>query len=184
MSWFLKTFCVCVCLFCLSVCLSACLVAQSCLTLCNPLHCSPPDSSVHSIFFWQEYWNELPFLSPGIFPTQGSKLSHLCFLQCRRILYPLSVSVVVQSLSRIQFFATPWTAAHQVSLSFTISQSLLKLRSIESVMPFNHLIFCHPLLFCPQSFPTLGSFPMSHFFESGDESTGASTFASVLPVNI
>ena len=56
------------------------------------------------------------------------------------------VSQSVQSLSHIQLFATPWTAAHQASLSITNSQSLLKLMSIESVMPSNHLIFCCPLL--------------------------------------
>ena len=54
--------------------------------------------------------------------------------------------VVVQSLCRVQVFATPWTAAHQASLSFIISLSLLKLLSIESVMPSNHLVICHPLL--------------------------------------
>ena len=50
---------------------------------------------------------------------------------------------------------TPWTAAHQASLSFTISQSLLRLMSIESVMPSNHLIFCHPLLFLSSVFPRI-----------------------------
>ena len=52
----------------------------------------------------------------------------------------------VESLSRVQLFATPWTAAHQASLSFTISQSWCKLTSIELVMPSKHLILCHPLL--------------------------------------
>ena len=52
----------------------------------------------------------------------------------------------VQSLSHVQLFVTPWAAAHQASLSITNSQSLLKLMSIESVMPSNHLIFCCPLL--------------------------------------
>ena len=51
---------------------------------------------------------------------------------------------VVQSLSRVRLFVTPWTAASQASLSFTISRSLLKLMSIESVMPSNHLVLCHP----------------------------------------
>ena len=55
-----------------------------------------------------------------------------------------SKTVVVQSLSHVQPFVTPWTAAHQASLSFAISQSLLKFMSIESMMPFNHLILCHP----------------------------------------
>ena len=63
--------------------------------------------------------------------------------------------VVVQSLSSVQFFVTPRTAAHQASLSFTISQSLLKLMSIESVMPSNHLILCHPLLLLPSVFPSI-----------------------------
>ena len=53
--------------------------------------------------------------------------------------------VVLQSLSHVQLFATPWTAAHQASLSITNSQSLLKLMSIESVMPSSHLILCRPL---------------------------------------
>ena len=63
--------------------------------------------------------------------------------------------VVVQSFSCVQRFATPWTAALQASLSITNSRSLLKLLSIESVMPSNYLILCHPFpfSFCPQSFP-------------------------------
>ena len=59
-----------------------------------------------------------------------------------------------QSLSSVQLFATPWTAACQVSLSITNSQSLLKLMSIKSVMPSNHLILCCPLLFLPSIFPS------------------------------
>ena len=66
--------------------------------------------------------------------------------------------------------AVTWTAAHQTSLSFTISQRLLKLMSIESVMPSNHLILCHPLLLPPSVFPASGSFPMSKFFASGGQS--------------
>ncbi|XDA81883.1 hypothetical protein R6Z07F_011814 [Ovis aries] len=61
----------------------------------------------------------------------------------------------VQSLSCVRLFAAPWTAAHQASLSITNSQSLLKLMSIESVMPSNHLILCHPLLLLPSICPTL-----------------------------
>ena len=64
----------------------------------------------------------------------------------------------VQSLSRVWLFATPWTAAHQASLSITNSQSLLKLMSIESVMPSNHLVLCHPLLLPPSIFPSIGVF--------------------------
>ena len=64
----------------------------------------------------------------------------------------------VQPLSRVQVFAAPWTAACQVSLSITNSQSLLKLLSIESVMPSNHLILCHPLLLLPSIFPSIRVF--------------------------
>jgi len=66
--------------------------------------------------------------------------------------------VVVQSLSHVQLFATPRTAARQASLSSTPSQSLLRLRSTESVMPFNHLILCHPLLLLPSIFPSIRVF--------------------------
>ena len=68
------------------------------------------------------------------------------------------------SVARVWFFATPWTAMHQVSLPFTISQSLLRFMSIESVMPSNHLILCHPLSSCSQSFPASRSFPVSWLF--------------------
>ena len=67
-------------------------------------------------------------------------------------------SVSVQSLSRVWLFATPWTAAHQASLSITNSQSLPKLMSIELVMPSNHLILCHPLLLLPSIFPSIRVF--------------------------
>ena len=60
----------------------------------------------------------------------------------------------VQSLSHVRLFATPWTVAHQASLSITDSWSLLKLMSIESVMPSNHRILCHPLLLPPSVFPS------------------------------
>ena len=61
-------------------------------------------------------------------------------------------------LSRVRLFVTPWTAARQASLSFTISHSLLKLMSIESVMPPSHLILCHPLLLLPSIFPSIKVF--------------------------
>ena len=93
---------------------------------------------------------------------------------------------VVQSLSHVRLFATPWTAACQASLSFPISWNLLKLMSIELVMLSNHLIFCHPLLLLPSIFPKIRerSFPMSWLFVSGDQSIGASPSASYLPMNI
>ena len=64
----------------------------------------------------------------------------------------------IQSLSCVWLFATPWTAAHKASLSITNSQNLLKLMSIESVMPSNDLILCHPLLFLPSIFPSIRVF--------------------------
>ena len=66
--------------------------------------------------------------------------------------------VVVQLLSHVWLLATPWTAACQASLSITISWSLLKLMSIESVMPSNHLLLCHPLLLLPSIFPSIRVF--------------------------
>ena len=65
---------------------------------------------------------------------------------------------VVQSLSCVRLFATPWTAACQASLSITISRSLLKLMSVESMMPSHHLILCRPLLLLPSIFPRIGGF--------------------------
>ena len=76
--------------------------------------------------------------------------------------------------------ATPWTAAHQPSLSFTMSQSLLKLTSIESVKLSNHLISCHPLLLLPSFFARITFFSN----EADDQNIGASAWASVLPANI
>ena len=79
---------------------------------------------------------------------------------------------------------TPWTAAHQASLSVINSQSLLKLMSIESVMTSNHLILHRPLSSRLQSFPASGSFQMSRLFVSGGQSTGVPASTSVLPMNI
>ena len=70
----------------------------------------------------------------------------------------LPLTVVVQPLSRVWLFVTPWTAAYQASLSFTISQSLLKFMSIKSVMPSNHLILCRPLLLLPLIFLSIRVF--------------------------
>ena len=92
--------------------------------------------------------------------------------------------VVVQSPSCVWLFATPCTAAHQASLSFNISQSLLKLMSIESMMLFNHLILCGPLLSCLQFFPASGSFSNESALCISGESIGASASASVLSMNL
>ena len=74
--------------------------------------------------------------------------------------------VEVKSLSHVQHFVTSWTAAHQASLSITISLSLFKLKFIESVIPSKHLILCCPLLFLPSDFPSIRVFPMSQLFSS------------------
>ena len=81
----------------------------------------------------------------------------------------------VQSISHVWLFVTPWTTARQASLSITNSWSLLKLMSIELVMPSSHLILHCPLLLLPSIFPS---------FASGGQSIGASVSASILPVNI
>ena len=78
----------------------------------------------------------------------------------------------------------PWTAARQASLSFTVSRSLLKLISIESMMLSNHLILCCPLLLLPSIFPRSGSFSVTWLFTSGGWSIGASASATSLPLSI
>ena len=89
--------------------------------------------------------------------------------------------VIVQSLSHVQLFMTPWTVACQASLSFTISQSLFKLTSIKSVMPTNRLSLIL-LSSCPQFFPVSGSFPMSWLFASGGQKCWNFSF-SINPSN-
>ena len=97
--------------------------------------------------------------------------------------FPFSVQFPVQLLSRVRLFATPWTEAHQASLSIANSWSSLKLMSIESAIPSNHLIFCHPLLLLPSIVPSIRVFSMSQFFKSGGQSIGVSPLASVLPMD-
>ena len=80
--------------------------------------------------------------------TVNTCMTHICY----------TYVAVIQSLSRIRLFATPWTAARQASLSITNSQGLLKLMCIESVMPSNHLIRCRPLLLPPSVFPSIRVF--------------------------
>ena len=87
-------------------------------------------------FSRQEYWSEVPLPSPKNRLTE--------------------IQVVVQSLIHVWLFVTPCTIAHQASLSFTIFWSMLKFMSIESVMLYNYLILCHPLLLLPSIFPSTG----------------------------
>ena len=101
------------------------------------------------------------------------------------IIYLISVVVVAYcSVDHcVHLFVSPGTAAHQASLTFTSSWSLLKHMSIVSVMPSNYLTLCHPLLLLPSIFPTSGSFQMSQLFTSGGQNIGVSTSTSVLPMN-
>ena len=123
-----------------------------------------------------------------------SFMSVLSFFQETSLQEQLSlssrVSVAFQSLSHVRLFATPWTAARQASLSFTISQSLLKLMSVELVMPSNRLILCRPLLLLPSISPSTRVFSnesalrirwpkLSHQISGG----WVSASTSVLPMN-
>ena len=90
----------------------------------------------------------------------------------------------VQSLSCVQLFVTPRTAALQASLSLTISQRLPKFMSIESVMPSNHLILCFPLLILPSIFPNSSVFSKESTLSNRWPKIRASASASVLPINI
>ena len=106
---------------------------------------------------------------------------------CRQILYhpshqgsPIQFSSVAQSC---QTLCDPVNCSTPGLLSITNSQSSPKPMSIESVMPYNHLILCLPFSSCPQSFPASGSFQMSQLFASGGQSIGISASTSVLPVN-
>ena len=140
------------------------------------------------------------FLLQGIFPTQelnrSSRVSPALAGRFFTTVPPgkpnQSVSSV-QSLSRVQLFAIPWTVARQASLSIISSQSLLKLMSIEWVMPSNRFIPCRPLLFLPSVFPNIRVFPnesvlcircLSCCEVNTSQSIGASASAFILPVNI
>ena len=90
----------------------------------------------------------------------------------------------LKSLSHVQLFVTPQTIAHQTPLSYTISWSLLKFMSIESVMLSNHLILSRLLFFLPSIFPSIRVFSKSRLFTSGCQNIGASVSALFLPMNI
>ena len=110
----------------------------------------------------------------------------------------LIIVVVVQSSCCVWLFVTPWTAAHQASVSLTISQSLPRFMSISVIHHINKMTdscplhrWCHPAIsssdtlfsFCLQSFPVSGTFQMSQIFESDNQNTGISTSASALPMS-
>ena len=110
-------------------------------------------------------------------------LPGVCKWQMPTLLFQLTTRMLFGRLV-VSDSATPWTAACQASLSITNSRSLLKLMSIKSVMPSNHLILCRPLSSCHQSLPASGSFQMSQLFASGGQRIGVSAPTSVLPMNI
>ena len=116
---------------------------------------------------WKESTKLINILEQNIetwFLCCSSTNLKICFLaesQAKRNVMKRNISSqfsLVQSLSRVQLFVTPWTAARQASLSITNSQSLLKPMSMESLMPSNHLILCHPLLLPPSIFPSIRVF--------------------------
>ena len=97
--------------------------------------------------------------------------------------YSRRVVIVFQSLSHGQLFETPWTVAHETPLSFTISWSLLKLMSIELVMPSNHLILCRPLFLLPSIFPSIRIFSHELVLHIRWPKYWSSASASALPKN-
>ena len=140
-----------------SCCLVTSVASNSFVTLWTVTHQAPLSME----FSRQEYWSGLPCPPAGDLPDPGIEPMNPAlangFFTSEPHGKPLRLSFV-QLLSRVQLFATPWTAAHQASLSFTISKSLLKLMSSELMMPSNHLILCHTLLFLPPMFPRIRVF--------------------------
>ena len=104
----------------------------------------------------QEYWSGLPIPSPGELPDPGIKSASPA-LQVDSSHW-VTWCPSVQSLSHVRLFVTPWIASRQASLSITSFQSLLKLMSIESMMPSSHLILCCPLLLLPSIRPSIRVF--------------------------
>ena len=185
-------------------------VTQLCLTLCHPVDCSLPGSSVHGILQARILeWVVISFSRGSsrlrnptwvsrivgrrfnLWATREALWCSSVYLLLKRFLdrpqpWQTFANMYIQfqfSCSLVWLFVTPWTAAGQASLFITNSRSLLKLMSIESVMPSNRLILCHPFS-CVQSFSASGSFPLSQLFASGGQSIGVSASASVLPMNI
>ena len=109
-------------------------------------------------------------------------MHYYCLSTKVHIVKAIVFPVVLQLLNLVHLFATPWTTERQASLFFTISRSLLKLMSIESVTPSNHLVLCQPLLLLPSMFPSIRAFPMRQLFTSDRQNIGAS--ALVHPMNI
>ena len=117
----------------------------------------------------------------------GLPLARHCFLPGVLSRMPSTgwgLVIVIYLLGHVWLFVTPWTAAGQSSLSFTISQSLLKLLSIEFMMPCNHLILCHPLLLLPSVLSSIRVFSSESALLFRWPKYWASGLTSVLPMNI
>ena len=143
-------------------------------------------AAVHA-HLWNPRWQRWPIPTPGA-SERGALLPESGNLE-EETLWQSQPSprggVAVHSLSCVQLFVTPWTAAPQVSLSFTVSWSLLELLPIASMMPSDHLILCRRLFLVPSIFPSIRVFSNEKTtFASGGQSIGASASASVLPVNV
>ena len=133
------------------------------------MNCNLPGSSIHGIFQARVLeWVAI-----------ATKVLVICHSSHTSVLINS-----VQSISHVRLFATPWTAAQQASLSITNSQSFLKLMSIKSVMPCNHLIHCRPVLLLPSILASIRVFSVRQFFISGGQSIGVSASISVHPMNI
>ena len=143
-------------------------------------------------FSSQVHWSGLPCPSPEALPNPGIEPSSFrspalaggFFTTCTTWEAQSGQELALQSLSHVQLFEPPRTAACRSSLSFSISRSLLKLQSTESAMPSDRLILCRPLLLLPSIFPSIRIFPVSWFLASGGQTTGVAASASVLPMNI
>ena len=166
---------------------------QSCLTLCDPIDSSPPDSPVPGILQARTLeWVAISFSNAGKWKVKVKSLSRVCLIICdpmdcslpgssvhgiflarvlewgaiafseghnNRLLYFFEeLSLVPFSCSVVRLFVTPWSGAHQASLSITNFWSPPKPMSIKSVMPSSHLILCHPLLLLPSIFPSIRVF--------------------------
>ena len=170
-------------------------VTQSCLTLCNPMNRSMPGLPVHHQLpeSTQTHVHSVgdaiqpsqPLLSPS--PPAPNPSQHQGLFQWVNSSHEVANYLIelssVQSLNHVWLFVTPWTAACQASLSISNFQSLLKLISIKSVMPSNHLLLCPPLLL-PSIFPSIRVFSKESVFCIRWPSIGVSASSSVLPMNM
>ena len=159
---------------CLPECICVSAVLSNCITYIDSSNSSPPQSRYRTAPL--PHWSLLLLLGSLWFSFR-SILKTLII----KSIFCFSCSLVL--LSHIQLFVTPWTAAHEAPLSSIISQSLLKLTSIESVMPSTHLILCRPLLLLPSISPSIRVFSNESALHGG-QSTGGSASAPVLPMNI